>query len=59
MDKYTWSLDELYTSFNSEKFKNDYKKLEENIKNAPAVAGAFSFYFCKWIILQCKLLCFP
>ena len=32
---------------------------EENIKNAPAVAGAFSFYFCKWIILQCKLLCFP
>ena len=33
MDKYTWSLDELYTSFNSKKFKNDYKKLEENIKN--------------------------
>ena len=32
MDKYTWSLDELYTSFDSEKFKTDYKKLEEDIK---------------------------
>ena len=32
MDKYTWSLDELYTSFDSEKFKTDYKKLKEDIK---------------------------
>ena len=33
MDKYTWSLDELYTSFDSEKFKNDFKNLENSIKD--------------------------
>lgn len=33
MDKYTWSLDELYTSFDSEKFKNDVEDLKNGIKN--------------------------
>ena len=33
MDKYTWSLNELYTSFDSEKFKNDVKDLKNGIKN--------------------------
>lgn len=28
-----WSLDELYTSFDSEEYRNDLKKLDESIKN--------------------------
>jgi len=36
MDKFSWSLDELYTSFDSDKFKNDYVKLESEIKNISA-----------------------
>jgi oligoendopeptidase, pepF/M3 family len=32
MDK-TWSLDELYTSFESDEFKRDYKKFEEGLEN--------------------------
>ena len=32
MDKYAWSLDELYTSFDSEKFKNDLSLLKEYIE---------------------------
>lgn len=31
MDKYTWSLDELYTSFDSDEFKSDRRKLEKSI----------------------------
>ena len=31
MDKYTWSLDELYASFDSDEFKSDRKELKNSI----------------------------
>ncbi|WP_297521858.1 M3 family oligoendopeptidase [uncultured Clostridium sp.] len=35
-----WSLDELYTGFDSEKFKNDYKKLENIVANYKGFADS-------------------